>query len=141
MAAGARKDLHMILTILKLTFCLAGSYFSLSTGCEYRAYRGGHKYVKAFPAKSPYQRFFTLMQCEKDILKHDMGKLTYLGYAGVLLSTVFGLLILLPMGYLWFSGKPDLAELLVLLWACFSMGWGLLSFVLLGIDSLLNRFL
>ena len=100
----------MILTILKLTFCLAGSYFSLSAGCEYRAYRGGHKYVKAFPAKSPYQRFFTLMQCEKDILKRDMGKLTYLGYAGVLLSTVFGLLILLPMGYLWFSGKPDLAD-------------------------------
>ena len=65
----------MILTILKLTFCLAGSYFSLSAGCEYRAYRGGHKYVKAFPAKSPYQRFFTLMQCEKDILKADVSGL------------------------------------------------------------------
>lgn len=130
----------MILTIVKFIFYLAGSYLLLSAGCEYRSYRGGHKYIKAFPARTPYQRLFTLMQCEKDIFRQDVGKLTYLGYAGILLSTVSGLLILAPTLSLLFTGKPDLAETLVLLWACFAMGWGTLALILQGIDSLLNRF-
>ena len=72
----------MIFRILRLVLCIAGVYVALAAGCEYRSFRGGHRYIRAFRAKTLYQHFFTLLQCEKDIHGADMGKLTYLGYTG-----------------------------------------------------------
>lgn len=128
------------MTIIKLAIYLVCAYSSLSAGCEYRSYRGGHKYIRAFQAKTPYQRFFTLLQCEKDISKPDMGKLTYLGYAGILVTTAAGIFALPIVIYLVATGKLYFAEIVMNLWACLGIGWGLLSFLLQGIDSLLHRF-
>lgn len=130
----------MILSLTKLIICIASSYFALSAGCEYRSYQSGHKFIRAFPARTPYQRLFTKLQCEKDIAKADMGKLTYLGYAGVLVTTVTGISALLFYLCLLLSGHLRLAEYIVLLWGCLGMGWGGVSAILTGIDSLINRF-
>ena len=131
---------NMISNIIKLTFYLFCIYTSLSAGCEYRSFHGGHKYIKAFRARTPYQRFFTLMQCEKDIFKNDMGKLTYLGYASVLITTCTGILVILLILYLHRIGTPGLAEAAIQLWACLGIGLGLFSLIIQGIDSLCNRF-
>lgn len=118
---------------------MASAYFSLAAGCEYRSYRGGHRYVKAFPARTPYQRLFTKLQCEKDIDKNDMGTLTYLGYAGVLISTLTGILALLLYAYWALAGRLRLADVTAMLWACLGIGWGVASSLITGIDSLINR--
>lgn len=130
----------MILNIIKLSIYFISIYTSLSAGCEYRSFHGGHKYIKAFQARTPYQRFFTLMQCEKDIFRSDMGKLTYLGYANVLITTFTGILVLLLSIYWYIAGTPRLAKMAVQIWACLGIGLGLFSIVIQGIDSLCNRF-
>ena len=38
------------------------------------------------------------------------------------------------------AGKLYLADYAALLWACLGMGWGMVSFLLMGIDSLISRF-
>lgn len=130
----------MIFRILRLVLCIAGVYVALATGCEYRSFRGGHRYIRAFRAKTRYQHFFTLLQCEKDIHGADMGKLTYLGYTGVLLATAAGLLLLLLVPYLFLTGNWLFMELAFYLWAMLGMGWGFLSVLLQVLDGLLNRF-
>lgn len=126
--------------IIKLIIYLVCAYSSLSAGCEYRSHHGGHKYIRCFRAKTPYQRLFTLLQCEKDIFKSDMGKLTYLGYAGVLISTAVGMIALPFAIYSTAVGKLHDAERAMVLWACLGIGWGLSSSLLQGVDSLLHRF-
>lgn len=139
-APTAELESPMILSLIKLIICIAGAYLALSAGCEYRSYQGGHKFIKAFPARTPYQRLFTKLQCEKDISKADMGKLTYLGYAGVLIATIAGIFALPVYLFLLLSGQLRLAEYIVLPWGCLGMGWGGLSALLTGIDSLINQF-
>lgn len=41
----------MIFRILRLVLCIAGVYVALAAGCEYRSFRGGHRYIRAFRAK------------------------------------------------------------------------------------------
>lgn len=130
----------MLLSLTKLILYIAGAYLSLSAGCEYRSYRGGHRYVKSFRARTPYQRLFTKLQCEKDMDKNDIGTLTYLGYAGVLVTTAAGVLALFLYAYWALAGRLPLSDLAAMLWACLGMGWGGISLLVTGIDSLLGRF-
>lgn len=132
----------MIALIIKLAFYISSAYILLSIGCEYRSYRGGHRYIRAFRAQTSYQRLFTQMQCDKDIDRRDMGKLTYLGYAGVVLFTVAGVFLLLYFAYLGIAGCFAIrrAELLCRLWACGSGVWGVTASLITGFDSLINRF-
>lgn len=129
----------MILTIFELAIYMISVYISLSVGCEYRSFQGGHRYIKAFPARTSYQRFFTRMQCEKDIFKNDMGKLTYLGYAGVLITTTTGILVIVFILYCYITGTSYLMMPAVQIWACLGIGLGLFSIIIQGIDSLWNR--
>lgn len=130
----------MILNIIKLAIYFTCIYTSLSAGCEYRSFHGGHKYIKAFRARTPYQRLFTLMQCEKDIFKRNMGKLTYLGYVSVLITTFTGILVILLILYWHMTGISGLADVTIQIWACLGIGLGLFSLLIQGIDSLCNRF-
>lgn len=130
----------MAIWILKIIACLACVYIFLSVGCEYRSYRGGHRYIRAFRAETAYQYLFTLLQCEKDIDRRDMGKLTYLGYAGVVVSTASGILCILFSAYLCFTEKSHMAEMVFYLWTMGSAGWGIVAMLIQGVDSLLNRF-
>ena len=127
--------------ILNICFFIFSVYNMLAAGCEFRSYRGGHRFIRAFRARTAYQRFFTLMQCEKDIYRADLGKLTYLGYAGVLAVTATGILAGIGSGYMFLSGKFELADVLICLWAVFGSGLGIAAVILQGLDSLLNRFL
>lgn len=131
---------RMLLSLTRLIIYIAGAYLSLSAGCECRNFQGGHKFIKSFPARTPYQRLFTKMQCEKDMGKTGMGTLTYLGYAGVLVTTITGILALVLYACFALAGKLYLADYAALLWACLGMGWGMVSFLLMGIDSLISRF-
>lgn len=130
----------MIFRIFRLVLCIAGVYVALATGCEYRSFHGGHRYIRAFRARTRYQQFFTLLQCEKDINGADMGKLTYLGYTGILLATAAGILLLLLAPYLFLTGKWIFMKPAFYLWAAASMGWGFSAILIQGLDSLLNRF-
>ena len=69
-----------------------------------------------------------------------MGTLTYLGYANVLVTTITGILALVLYAFFALAGKLYLADYAALLWACLGMGWGMVSFLLMGIDSLISRF-
>lgn len=131
----------MALFVFKIVIYIAGMYVLLATGCEYRSYRGGHRYIRAFRARTFYQRLFTLLQCEKDIHRSDMGKLTYPGYAGVALATASGAPVLAISVYLSVKGRLDMAETVIGVWAWAGMGWGIVSAILTGVDSLANRFL
>lgn len=134
------ETLKVGIEIFKICFFIFSVYNMLAAGCEFRSYRGGHRFIRAFRAKTAYQRFFTLMQCEKDIYRADLGKLTYLGYVGVLAATATGILAGIGSGYLFLSGEFELADFLICLWAVFSSGFGIAAVVLQGLDSLLNKF-
>ena len=66
--------------------------------------------------------------------------LTDLGYAGVLVTTITGSLALVVDACVALAGTRYLAGYAPLLWACLGMGWGMVSFLLMGIDSLISRF-
>jgi len=71
-----------------------------------------------------------------------MKKLTYIGYVGVVLSTVALIIIVIISVYLSFKNNVNVAYILVLfeMWGMISSLWGILAMIIQGIDSLLNRF-
>ncbi len=129
----------MLLLIIKIIFSVFCNYTLLSAGCEYRNYRGGHKFIKAFPARTYYQRLFTAFQCEKDIDRRDLGKLTYLGYTGIVITTIAAIPGTFLVIYFCWKGDYPAAEQVILFWMIFGSQWGVLSLVIQGFDSLINR--
>lgn len=130
----------MLLFIIKIMLSIFCNYTLLSAGCEYRNYRGDHKFIKAFPARTRYQRLFTVFQCEKDIDRCDMGKLTYLGYTGIVITTIASIPVTFLVLYLCWKGNYPAAEQTIFFWTIFGSQWGVLSLIIQGIDSLINRF-
>lgn len=134
----------MFFSIIQLIIYLYGAYIFLSCGCELRRYKGGHRYIKAFYAKTLYQRFFTIMQSEKDIQRKDLRKLTYIGYTGVVISTISSTLFIALSIYETILGKFDFAKEIIKIWInanlIWAMFWGVFSMVVQGVDSLFNRF-
>ncbi|RGC04461.1 hypothetical protein DWZ14_28805 [Enterocloster citroniae] len=99
-------------------------------------------FIRAFQAKTTYQRFFTLLYRQDQIKRRDMKKLTYIGYVGVVLSTAALIIIVIISVYLSFKNNVNVAYILALfeMWGMISSLWGILAMIIQGIDSLLNRF-
>jgi len=55
-----------------------------SINCEYRNYRWGHKFIRAFRAKTVFQWLFTLLHSRKDTVLPDA--VTYIGYWSCVIS-------------------------------------------------------
>lgn len=128
--------------IIVLLFVISCTYVCLSIGCELRNYKSGHMFIRAFQAKTTYQRFFTLLYRQDQIKRRDMKKLTYIGYVGVVLSTAALIIIVIISVYLSFKNNVNVAYILALfeMRGMISSLWGILAMIIQGIDSLLNRF-
>ena len=108
----------------------------LSVGCEYR--QGKHLLIKAFYAKTPYQTLFTLLQSSKDIERKDLGKLTYIGYIGIVLSTIGAVCTLLYSFYQCYKKIPFSVTERFQVWVLFSGACGFLATIIQMIDSFLG---
>lgn len=122
--------------ILEIIFYIAAAYILLSTACEYRM--GKHLLVKAFYAKTPYQTLFTLMQMPKDIEAKDLGKLTYIGYIGVLLSTIAAVVLFFYSIYQYCTKVSFSLTERLQLWASFCFVWGVFAIVIQMLDSFIG---
>lgn len=127
--------MKIILGLLETIFYMVCTYIILSTACEYRM--GRHWLLRAFYAKTPYQMLFTKMQLSKDIKSEDLGKLTYIGYVGILLSTVGIILLILYSAYQMWMGISFSWRFRIQLWAVCSFLWGVFSILFQILDSLL----
>jgi hypothetical protein len=129
----------MLIDFLKFILILLGSWSGLSLGCEYRNYRYGHLFVKAFYAHGWYQKIFTFFQLRKNIKEDDIGKLTYIGFTGVVISTIAAFFVIPYTIYKYFSIGYEAAKYPYDLWFLFNAIWGILAMILQGIDSIINH--
>ena len=130
--------LSNIFSFLLGIFC---SWVALSVGCEYRNYfRGSHKFIRAFYARNWYQKLFTILQRNVDIGRKDIGKLTYVGYIGVVISTIAAFIILLFAIYAYIFNIIEIVSLVFTFWVIFNLGWGLLAAALVFLDSIIGCF-
>ncbi len=127
--------MQIVLKIMETVFYIVLVYVILEAACEYRMCR--HWLVRAFYAKTPYQVLFTKMQCAKDIEPQDLGKLTYVGYIGVVLSTAGLIFLVLYSIYQVCRGVSFSWSFRIQLWASCSFVWGVFSVVFQMIDSLI----
>ena len=130
----------MFIDIFEFFVGLLCAWGCLCVGCEYRDYRGGHLFVKAFYAHRWYMKLFTVWQSRKDIKERDMGKLTYIGFVGVVISAASAVFVLPYTVYAYFYIGYTTAKNVYILWLAFNYIWGIGALVLQGVDSLLNRF-
>lgn len=105
--------------------------------CEYRDYSPGHLFIKAFRAKSYFQRSLTLLQSQKDIDRRDLGKITYIGYIISLISTATAYFVI-PFFLITYFGNRDAAFNIYKYWCGICGGLGVIATLLQGFDSLLN---
>ena len=118
-----------------------GSWCALSVGCEYRNYfSGSHKFIKAFYARSWYQKLFTLLQRDVDIGRHGIGKLTYVGYIGVVISTIAAFFVLPFAIYAYFFINLKTVSLVFAYWVVFNLAWGISVTALVLVDSIIGCF-
>ena len=133
-------DNGIIFNILLFLIGIFISWCSLTIGCEYRSFSGGHKFIKAFVAYGWYQKFFTIMQ-SNNVSRYDKDKITYIGFVGVVISTILAVFIIPLVIYGYFFINFDMASFLFICWFSFNFIWGMFAFLLQGIDSIINRFL
>ncbi len=125
--------MQVVLKIIETIFYIVSVYILLSTACEYRMVK--HWRIRAFYAKTPYQKLFTKMQLSKDIEQQDLGKLTYIGYIGVVLSTIGFIFLILYSVYQIGIGVSFSWTFRIQLWASCSFLWGVFSIVFQILDS------
>jgi hypothetical protein len=125
----------MVWDIIYFVLSVCGVYILLGAGCEYRNY-SCHFLIRAFQAHNAYQKFFTLLYLRKNVDPYDMDRLTYIGFVGVVLSSLIALGILPFVIYTYFSGDTQTAAEIFKFWVYGSSAWGGLSVVIQIIDSL-----
>ena len=130
----------MVIDVLLFLITIFMTWVALCTGCEYRNYKGGHKFIKAFYAHGKYQRLFTLLQLKKDIDVNDIGKLTYIGFVGAIISSITAIFVLPTTIYLYVWGNHDILTIIFLSWVLLGIIWGIASQIIQGVDSIINRF-
>jgi hypothetical protein len=109
--------------------------FSMASG--YRNYSTGHYFIRAFQAKSPFQRMFTKLQSEKDINRCDIGKITYVGYGAIIIASIT-LCTITPFCIGTYFVDRYLASKIYGFWFAGSSVLGMGVFLVQLIDSLLN---
>lgn len=130
----------MVIDVLLFLLLISMTWVALCTGCEYRNYKGGHKFIRAFNAQGRFQKFFLLLQTRKDIDVNDIGKLTYIGFVGAIISSITAIFVLPTTIYLYFLGNHEIVTLIFQSWVLMGTIWGVASLVIQGIDSIINRF-
>lgn len=78
--------LNSLLLIGRYVIRVLALWVLCSINCEFRNYRWGHKYIKAFDAETPFQFIFTILQSRKDTA--FLGAITYVGYYCSIISTI-----------------------------------------------------
>lgn len=130
----------MIFSVIESIVALFSAWVVLSVGCELRNYKGGHRFIGSFYAKTAFQKLFTKWQCRKDIRANDLGRLTYLGYTGVLISACFSLFVIPFSVYQFLIGNQDVGANAMGIWSTASAVWGIIAMIVQGVDSVINRF-
>lgn len=130
----------MVINVIESIIVLLSAWVALSVGCELRDYKGGHRFIGSFYAKTAFQKLFTKWQRRTDIRANDLGRLTYLGYTGVLISAFFSLFAIPFSIYQFIIGNHDTGAYMMSIWGGASAIWGIFAMVVQGVDSLINRF-
>ena len=126
-------DIFLFLVLIAIVF------FLCNVGCEYRNYSSGHKFIKAFKAKGCYQKLFTMLQMEKDIDSRDLGKITYIGFIVVLISSISAVFIIPYTIFSYLSISRNDAIHIFMLWSQICGGLAIVAMIIQGFDSILNR--
>ena len=131
----------MLTNILYFVLGIFLSWGALSFGCEPRNYFSrSRKFVRAFYARNWYQKLFTILQRNVDTSRYDIGKLTNVGYAGVVISTIAAFFVLLFAIYAYFFLSFNTVASVFLYWVFFSVGLGFLAALLVLVDSIIGCF-
>ena|GEM_PF-5004193 len=131
----------MIRVIFDFLIGVLSSWMMLSFGCEYRNYfSGSHKFIKAFYARNWYQKLFTILQREVVVGRHGIGKLTYVGYIGIVISTITAFFVLIFAIYAYFFIDFETVSIVFACWVIFNLGWGFSAGVLVIVDSIIGCF-
>jgi len=131
----------MVLDIFCFFIFIFATWGMLGGGCEYRNYKGGHRFIKAFRARGTFQKSLTLLQGRNNVHPDDMGKLTYIGFIGAVISFVLAIIVLPYTIYAYFFLCREIALYVFMRWVYIGGTWGIASLILQGIDSILNRIL
>ena len=118
-------------------FCVWGM---CSVSCELRDYKGGHRFVGAFYANSPFQKAFTKLQAPNNVKIRDIGKITYIGYFLSILSAA-SLAVVLPLSIIMQIRGLAWGFQIFRYWIYICMALTLIAILFQGIDTLINRFL
>lgn len=122
---------ELIIHIARYLPRILGVFVFCSINCEYRNYKWGHKYIKAFDAQTPFQLIFTILQSRKDTA--FPGMITYIGYWCSIISTIamIGTIIVSVCNVdLWYVFDTAFT-------ACIALN--LAGFLIQAFDSILNR--
>ncbi len=130
----------MIKSIVHLALTILCAWVGLSVGCELRNYSGSHRTIRAFRAESRFQKLFTVLQRRNDIHRNDLGKLTYIGYVGVVIGAVLAVFAI-PVAVFFIVAEIYVwSHVVIGLWGAFCVGWGIVAMLIQGVDSLINRY-
>lgn len=130
-------ELFILIAIYTIGFWCA---FGFSAGsCEYRDYNGGHRFVKAFYAKSRYQMLLVKFQAKKDIAPENWNKITYIGYVSSIITNIVMLCILCVS--IWLLKREDFnsAFYFYIYGTLGCIIFNLIGFLFQIIDSFINR--
>ena len=117
----------MLVIFLVLTFCNWVFLCHLADGLNWNL---NISFFRSFKAKRKYQKAFTLWQRKRDfssgILRRS-GKLSYIGFAGALISTVMAAFMLPLTVCYYLEGNRNIAIAIFGGWLVFSFIWSFLS--------------
>lgn len=105
--------------------------------CQFMNLKGGHRFISAFRAKTPFQKSLTMLNTTKDSKPQDLRKITYIGYfISLILAIMY--LIVLPILFIFYNEIYERIFLTV-----FKAGTAstLSAFIIQLLDSFLNGYL